>query len=42
MHFTIAEACFVDVHIRKLRAKIGLNYIKTIKGIGYKFISTVI
>ena len=32
----------IDVHIRKLRAKIGLNYIKTIKGIGYKFISTVI
>ena len=30
----------IDVHIRKLREKIGLNYIKTIKGIGYKFIST--
>ena len=29
----------IDVHIRKLREKIGLNYIKTIKGIGYKFIS---
>lgn len=28
----------IDVHIRKLREKIGDNYIKTIKGIGYKFI----
>jgi two-component system, OmpR family, alkaline phosphatase synthesis response regulator PhoP len=27
----------VDVHIRKLREKIGEDYIKTIKGIGYKF-----
>ncbi len=27
----------IDVHIRKLREKIGSNYIKTIKGIGYKF-----
>jgi len=27
----------IDVHIRKLREKIGGNYIKTIKGIGYKF-----
>lgn len=27
----------IDVHIRKLREKIGENYIKTIKGIGYKF-----
>ena len=27
----------IDVHIRKLREKIGNNYIKTIKGIGYKF-----
>ena len=26
----------IDVHIRKLRKKIGENYIKTIKGIGYK------
>lgn len=29
----------IDVHIRKLREKIGDNYIKTIKGIGYKFIA---
>jgi len=28
----------IDVHIRKLREKIGEQYIKTIKGIGYKFI----
>jgi len=26
----------IDVHIRKLREKIGENYIKTVKGIGYK------
>ena len=28
----------IDVHIRKLREKIGNKYFKTIKGIGYKFI----
>ncbi len=27
----------IDVHIRKLREKIGSGYIKTIKGVGYKF-----
>ena len=27
----------IDVHIRKLREKIGDKYIKTIKGVGYKF-----
>jgi len=27
----------IDVHIRKLREKIGNNHIVTIKGIGYKF-----
>lgn len=27
----------IDVYIRKLREKIGLNRIKTIKGVGYKF-----
>ena len=27
----------IDVHIRKLREKIGDNYFETIKGIGYKF-----
>jgi two-component system alkaline phosphatase synthesis response regulator PhoP len=29
----------IDVHIRKLREKIGDNYIQTIKGVGYKFCS---
>ena len=27
----------IDVHIRKLREKFGDEYIKTVKGIGYKF-----
>ena len=27
----------IDVHIRKLREKIGERYIQTIKGVGYKF-----
>lgn len=27
----------VDVHIRKVREKIGENYITTVKGVGYKF-----
>ena len=29
----------IDVHVRKLREKIGNDYIKTIKGVGYKFVS---
>ena len=28
----------IDVHIRKLREKIGNEHIKTLKGIGYKFV----
>ena len=28
----------IDVHIRKLREKIGDEYFKTLKGIGYKFV----
>jgi response regulator drrA len=28
----------IDVHIRKLREKIGDDYFKTVKGVGYKFI----
>jgi len=28
----------IDVHIRKLREKIGEKYIATIKGVGYKFV----
>lgn len=27
----------IDVHIRKLREKLGDAYIRTIKGVGYKF-----
>lgn len=27
----------IDVHIRKLREKIGENYVFTVKGVGYKF-----
>ncbi len=27
----------IDVHIRKLRERLGEEYIKTVKGIGYKF-----
>ncbi len=27
----------IDVHIRKIREKIGIDMIKTIKGVGYKF-----
>jgi len=29
----------IDVHIRKLREKLGDHYIKTIKGVGYKFLA---
>lgn len=28
----------IDVHIRKLREKIGSDYIQTVKGVGYKFV----
>ena len=31
----------IDVHIRKLREKLGRNYIETVKGVGYKFNSNV-
>ena len=27
----------VDVHIRRLRTKVGKDYIKTVRGVGYKF-----
>ena len=27
----------IDVHIRKLREKVGDQYFKTVKGVGYKF-----
>lgn len=29
----------IDVHVRKLREKIGEKYIQTVKGVGYKFLS---
>ena len=29
----------IDVHIRKIREKIGASSFKTIKGVGYKFVS---
>ena len=29
----------IDVHIRKLREKIGEDFIQTVKGVGYKFVS---
>ena len=29
----------IDVHIRKLREKIGDKYFKTVKGVGYKFVN---
>ena len=28
----------IDVHIRKLREKVGEKYFKTVKGVGYKFV----
>ena len=34
---TIVGERTIDVHIRKLREKIGENYIRTIKGVGYTF-----
>ena len=35
---TIVGERTMDVYIRKIRSKIGDHYIKTIKGVGYKFI----
>lgn len=29
----------IDVHVRKLREKIGDDFIKTVKGVGYKFVN---
>jgi two-component system alkaline phosphatase synthesis response regulator PhoP len=29
----------IDVHIRKLRKKVGETYFKTVKGVGYKFVT---
>lgn len=30
----------IDVHVRKLREKLGDNLIKTVKGVGYKFVDS--
>lgn len=35
---TIVGERTMDVYIRKIRSKIGDNYIRTIKGVGYKFV----
>jgi two-component system, OmpR family, alkaline phosphatase synthesis response regulator PhoP len=35
---TSAESRTLDVHVRKVRDKIGEEYIKTHKGIGYRFV----
>jgi two-component system, OmpR family, alkaline phosphatase synthesis response regulator PhoP len=34
---TIVGARTIDVHIRKLREKLGIDYIRTVKGVGYTF-----
>ncbi len=36
-HDVVVSGRTIDVHVRKLREKIGEDYIKTIKGVGYKF-----
>jgi len=36
-HDVIVGDRTIDVHIRKLREKIGSHFIKTFKGVGYKF-----
>ena len=28
----------IDVHIRKLREKLGQEHFKTVKGVGYKYV----
>ncbi|MGV6860368.1 MAG: response regulator transcription factor [Putridiphycobacter sp.] len=37
-HDAIVGDRTIDVHIRKLREKLGGNYIRTIKGVGYKLL----
>jgi len=37
-HEVVVGGRTIDVHIRKLREKIGDDFIKTIKGVGYKFV----
>jgi two-component system alkaline phosphatase synthesis response regulator PhoP len=31
----------VDVHVRKIREKIGEHYIETVKGVGYRFTDNI-
>ena len=31
----------IDVHIRKLREKVGDKFFKTVKGVGYKFVKPI-
>ena len=37
---TIVGERTIDVHIRKLREKLGDDYIRTIKGVGYTFVES--
>ncbi len=37
-HDVVVGERTIDVHLRKLREKIGSDYFKTVKGVGYKFI----
>jgi two-component system alkaline phosphatase synthesis response regulator PhoP len=37
---TIVGERTIDVHIRKLREKLGDDYIRTIKGVGYTFVDS--
>jgi two-component system alkaline phosphatase synthesis response regulator PhoP len=37
---TVVGERTIDVHIRKLREKLGDDYIRTIKGIGYTFVNS--
>jgi len=37
-HEVVVGGRTIDVHIRKLREKIGEEHFKTIKGVGYKFV----
>jgi two-component system alkaline phosphatase synthesis response regulator PhoP len=38
---TIVGERTIDVHIRKLREKLGDDYIRTIKGVGYTFVDKI-
>lgn len=37
-HDVVVGGRTIDVHVRKLREKIGDKYIQTLKGVGYKFV----